>query len=61
VVFPLDQLNDFLAGQGDFSDSVAGGGGPMRVTVNLDSKPILDAVTDGTRNRQVLIDARSVV
>lgn len=37
------------------------GGEPIRVIVNLDSRPILDAVTRGSRNRQVFITARSVV
>jgi hypothetical protein len=37
------------------------GGDMIHVVVNLDSWPILDAVTRGSRNRQVLISARSVV
>jgi hypothetical protein len=37
------------------------GGEMIHVVVNLDSWPILDAVTRGSRNRQVLISARSVV
>jgi hypothetical protein len=40
----------------------AGQGGDMiHVVVNLDSQPILDAVTRGSKNRRVLISARSVV
>jgi len=42
------------AGQG-------GGGDMIHVVVNLDSQPILDAVTRGSRNRRVLISARGVV
>jgi hypothetical protein len=39
-----------------------GGGGDMiHVVVNLDSQPILDAVTRGSRNKRLLITARSVV
>jgi len=52
VIFPLDELEDFLSG----SDEA-----PMRIIVNLDGTPILDRVAEATRNRELIIDARSVV
>jgi hypothetical protein len=37
------------------------GGEPLHIVVNLDSQPILDAVTRGSRNRRVLISAAGVI
>ena len=58
IIFPLDQLGDFLSSRGDFSDV---GGGDTRVIVNLDGRPILDTVAKASRDGRVLIDARAVV
>ncbi len=58
IIFPLDQLENFLASRGDFSDT---GGGDMHVIVNLDGQPILDTVTKATRDGRVQIHARAVV
>jgi hypothetical protein len=60
VIFPLDKLNSFLSSTGG-GGSGSGDDGMMHVTVQLDSKPILDKIFPATRNGRVLIDARAVV
>lgn len=52
VIFPLDRLDDMLGGIGE---------GNIHLTVNLDSRPILESIFPATRNRLVLIDAGAVV
>ena len=39
----------------------AGGEELLHIVVNLDGRPILDYITKASRNRQVLIAARSVI
>ena len=52
VIFPLDQLQDFLGGTD---------GGGQHLTINFDSKPIYDGILPATRDRRVLVDLRAVV
>jgi hypothetical protein len=42
-------------------DPAGGGGEPIHVVVNLDGRPILNTVARASRDRRLLIDARSVV
>ena len=58
IIFPLDQLGNFLSQRGDFNDM---GGGDMHIVVNLEGQPILDTITKAARDGRVLIDARAVV
>lgn len=58
IIFPLDQLGNFINSRGDFQDV---GGGNSHVVVNLDGRPILDYVGRASRDGRILIDQRSVV
>jgi hypothetical protein len=58
AVIPLDQLGSVLA---EFPALASGGEGMMHVTVQMDSKPILDKIFPASRDRAILIDARAVV
>ncbi len=58
IIFPLDQLGDFLSRRGDF-DNV--GGGDSTVIVNLDGAQILKFVGKATDDGRLLINQRAVV
>jgi TP901 family phage tail tape measure protein len=57
AVVPLDQIGRFISD----INRAGGGGGDMRVIVNLDGQPIIDTVARASRARTLLIDSRSVV
>ena len=62
AIIPLDRLNEMLANIEPMRGVLASGGeGDIILTVELDSKPILAKIFPATRNRQILIDARSIV
>ncbi len=58
IIFPLDQLGDFLSSRGNFDDV---GGGATSVTVNLDGAQILKYVGKATDDGRLLINQRAVV
>ena len=57
IIFPLDQLQDFMASRGDFS----GGGGNISVAIDLDGGQILKYVGKASRDGRLLINQRAVV
>ena len=58
VIFPLDKLGEFL---GDMPGLGGAEEGSIHLTVQMDSKPILEKIFPATRNREVIIDARAVI
>jgi len=58
IIFPLDQLGDFLSSRGDF-DNV--GGGASEVAVYLDGAQILKYVGKASEDGRLLIRQRAVV
>lgn len=44
----------------DLANGIGQGGGSQHIVVNLDSKPILSAVSTGTKTGKLIIDSRSV-
>ncbi len=58
IIFPLDQLGDFLSSRGDFDDV---GGGDIHLTVDIDSDTIFKKIFPASRDGRVLIHARAVV
>jgi hypothetical protein len=57
AVVPLDRIGEFISNL----PAATIDGGSTRVIVNLDGQPILDAVAEGTRTRDLVIDSRAVV
>jgi len=58
AILPLDRLDEVLASMGDRPEA---GGGMTHLTVNLDSKALLDTIYKATKDGRVLISARSIV
>lgn len=58
IIFPLDQLGDFLSRRGDFDDMR---GGETSVVVNLDGAQILKYVGKATEDGRLFIRQRAVV
>jgi len=58
AILPLDRLDEVLESVGERSTPT---GGMTHLTVNLDSKPLLDTIYKATKDGRVLISARSVV
>ena len=64
IIAPLDRLGEILASfptQSMAGTGEGGEGGDIHLTVQMDSKPILQQIFPATRNREILIDARAVV
>ena len=64
AVIPLDQIQTVISNvnpSSQYSTPGALDDGDIYLTVKIDSKPILEKIFPATRNRQVLIDARSIV
>lgn len=61
VIFPIDKLDQILNQIPSNNFNASDLGGDIHLTVQMDSKPILEKIFPATRNRQILIDARAIV
>ncbi len=61
VIFPIDKLDQILNQIPSNNFNASDLGEDIHLTVQMDSKPILEKIFPATRNRQILIDARAIV